>query len=1137
MAGDARAMLGLDDAIDSLTEPGPDALGGMVPGTTPDDADVQAAVKAYAAGRLMLLAGDARGAIERFDHVIEIDPTAADAWRGRGEAALALGQVADAMRSYRNAVRRGDRRAGTLAMLGRWDADRLDHESAARLLALALRADDAEASDPALPILIRVDLGVQLLETGFISAGIDALQSGLDLPERWAARTRYQAQVGRVYQQASARWEDVGDAQCLLGRFQAGLDAYRRAARLPLSDPASNVPRRTFALLSLSRPARAGLDLIDGLIARGGLADDATIRQIARVAQRDQRVAEAMARAIRDLGSSMPAPPSPSVEEALARALAATMSPDQRRAELIRRAGDLPQWAGLIGDLIDPLADAPDRLSAAWELVASHPLDAQRVVDRLVAANSNTDAMLESLAQRPEGSTRRIIRAWLLARADRIDEALALLDGPEERLAEGELLARARIAGAEGRWDRIESAIAALRPRTSVAGQVALSRSLESAQRYREALNILNRLVGTIANEADRRRVDLLVEAANLAMQVGDPSGAEQFLLRLFRVDPGNENAAGGLLALYDSSGPLANASRFQQLVGELRRINPAGRSLRLLQARELVRRGQMLQAERFLTTQTASNPLDQQAIESLTGLWVAAASATEKRSVTRGLAWLDSTPESLRLATPMVLARARLLTANGAPRDAERLLVERSRVDPSVELRVLREQIVREALSEPDRADDLAIARLDRPHRSIDQTLDLAQILIGRNRSDDALHAIEDGVPESATLSSRQSRGVDILSAALLNRARADGSGPALNLISWAIGRGVVLPVQIHMGRIQLLAGEPGASIEDLLAASRAMLDQHADLGDQAFVPAARALAGSNQAKRALEYLARAADLAPAPATNVFRTWFDLIGLAGGIADAQKLLERAEALDALDALLAALPGQQDPAPTSPIGAKAEVLYRLGNLASVVGRKDVMEALYRRCLSIQPDHPWAANNLGYELVEAGRSLREAERLILIAYRHLPDESSVVDSLGWVRYKAGRIADEPAQDGQEGSPGAVTLLERAATLGQDPGSATILDHLGDALWRADRHDEAVAHWQAARDLLQKDLEQLAQRKAPESAISPVRAQAQRAQTKIEAARQGRDPPIAPLAEPAHLETHPETDPETDPPDER
>src|SRR5690606_15000222 len=118
---------------------------------------------------------------------------------------------------------------------------------------------------------------------------------------------------------------------------------------------------------------------------------------------------------------------------------------------------------------------------------------------------------------------------------------------------------------------------------------------------------------------------------------------------------------------------------------------------------------------------------------------------------------------------------------------------------------------------------------------------------------------------------------------------------------------------------------------------------------------------------------------------------------------------------------------------------------------------------------LAPDDPGAANDLGYTLLEARVELDEAARLIELAHAADPENGAVLDSIGWLRYRQGVLEDERGPDGEVVREGAGTLLERAAATPRGQISATIQDHLGDALWRIGRRPAARLAWQTARGL--------------------------------------------------------------------
>lgn len=104
-----------------------------------------------------------------------------------------------------------------------------------------------------------------------------------------------------------------------------------------------------------------------------------------------------------------------------------------------------------------------------------------------------------------------------------------------------------------------------------------------------------------------------------------------------------------------------------------------------------------------------------------------------------------------------------------------------------------------------------------------------------------------------------------------------------------------------------------------------------------------------------------------------------------------------------------------------------------------------------QALVLNPDQPILLNNLGYSWADMGVNLDQALEMITKAVEIRPS-GHIIDSLGWVFYRLGRL-DE-----------AVEQLERAASI--HPFNAVIVDHLGDAYWDSGRHREAIVQWRRA-----------------------------------------------------------------------
>ncbi len=176
-----------------------------------------------------------------------------------------------------------------------------------------------------------------------------------------------------------------------------------------------------------------------------------------------------------------------------------------------------------------------------------------------------------------------------------------------------------------------------------------------------------------------------------------------------------------------------------------------------------------------------------------------------------------------------------------------------------------------------------------------------------------------------------------------------------------------------------------------------------------------------------------------------------------------------------LGAWVDALALDNPPAEQTQQAYAAELLYVIANFAHGDLRDAEAEKIYREVLRRVPNHTWAANNLAYFILERGGDLGEAERLLELAIAQMPDSASIADSVGWLRYKQGKLEDFTRNDERRG--GAIAWLERAHRLSMREGriSAEVAMHLGDAYWRraealsqagAVHNDPAhgPAHWQ-------------------------------------------------------------------------
>lgn len=127
--------------------------------------------------------------------------------------------------------------------------------------------------------------------------------------------------------------------------------------------------------------------------------------------------------------------------------------------------------------------------------------------------------------------------------------------------------------------------------------------------------------------------------------------------------------------------------------------------------------------------------------------------------------------------------------------------------------------------------------------------------------------------------------------------------------------------------------------------------------------------------------------------------------------------------------------------------------YDLAMLAEKLNKLPEMEQLLRRVIAEQPGYHHAYNALGYSLADRNLRLPEARQLIVKALEFAPNDPFIVDSLAWVEFRSGNLAE------------AKRLLEQAYANRQD---AEIAAHLGEVLWAMGLRDQATALWRKALD---------------------------------------------------------------------
>lgn len=164
-------------------------------------------------------------------------------------------------------------------------------------------------------------------------------------------------------------------------------------------------------------------------------------------------------------------------------------------------------------------------------------------------------------------------------------------------------------------------------------------------------------------------------------------------------------------------------------------------------------------------------------------------------------------------------------------------------------------------------------------------------------------------------------------------------------------------------------------------------------------------------------------------------------------LAEAQILQQagrESEAMQVFNEALASLPGDTG------------LRYSRALLAVNLNQLELAEDDLRHIIAEQPDNAAAINALGYTLADMTDRYEEAEQLIRRAYELQPEDPSIIDSMGWIAYRLGRL------------PEAEAFMREAW---QALRSAEVAAHLGEVLWMRGQKDEARSLWKLGLEMEQ------------------------------------------------------------------
>ncbi|MEY3410623.1 MAG: hypothetical protein RL593_199 [Pseudomonadota bacterium] len=128
-----------------------------------------------------------------------------------------------------------------------------------------------------------------------------------------------------------------------------------------------------------------------------------------------------------------------------------------------------------------------------------------------------------------------------------------------------------------------------------------------------------------------------------------------------------------------------------------------------------------------------------------------------------------------------------------------------------------------------------------------------------------------------------------------------------------------------------------------------------------------------------------------------------------------------------------------------------ELIYDHAMVAERLEKFDIVESQLRKLIKLKPSFAQAYNALGYSFADRNIHLEEAYQLIEKALSFNPNDHFVIDSMGWVNYRLGKLDK------------AVEYLKAAYKFQAD---AEIAAHLGEVLWQQGHQKEAEKIWNEA-----------------------------------------------------------------------
>lgn len=1096
----ARANASIDQIRQELIGELPDTADRA----NPSDADATRATEIFRQAQKFIETGRSSAAIAALRQSLRLDPSSVQAWRSLG---LLLDQQQNpiaAKAAFAEAIALGDREPLTLIRYGLLASRFREDPLAATALLTALTNSDQPADEGAL-LLTRTTLAEVLLRLGYVSESVRAFEVLLELPPTFEPETEFRSEINEVYRDRRRSLLRASEAAHSIGEIGLSNRFLEAAAALPGPTNTRELTVRCYILLRVGRPVAAA-SLVAAHVARS-IPEAETIDLLRYVATQSGYGPEIEAD-LRNSYESIPRQEQVTARQKFALAFAALgQSPAEQTASLLDHLTAHPLDFGVLIELVrcgDP--------SAINRLIRIHPA-MEPQISRIAL---DAGARVPEEAEGPL-AIRAALRAGHFHRA--LSAALEDVDAPRTDFAmlalRVELLAQAaRGSQADALLDR------AAADAQTAADRVATAYAMLVRQRSREAL-------GALEDPSLQRdgAGDILSRVGRIRAlhAIGDHARALQ------AAQDSLQQGAGCLpVAAY-----VARHGKQPDDHRRLVRIAGADGVFALLQGLSAIDQEQFDLAERSLLRAWSSPLRPQEAASALVDLWERTA------SIERAEGWLEA--ESDRYPDEPYIASllARLQSDDRRPEAALETLASclMDRPGSDVLSREL-ERVLREDFAAQDRWISQARTRLTNAPNTFAVFAERAVVELAAENLDQAVSMMElasDLAPQLTPIESETiNQFLESVADEIINRPRVRQETVAA--YTRVFERLSAPSAGAWFGRINVASIKELPTSDELVELSRRAGQAHPNVAQEAFIHAVRAVMTANRTGQtslsddesrslALSIYDRAiATLEPYP-TVVLGSWIEFtqqIQDPFALGDAIRSLGeyRGPTDRRLREALAHVMFRGSARTDAQLSAQmlADGAHHLASQLSLNNQFDTARTLYEEALRAKPDHVETNNSYGYRLLELGEDVERAIAMIETAYASSSQEPHIIDSLGWARYKQGRLEDWTDPLTGRMQPGALSLLRRAKTaaIEADPTGLTtapIVDHLGDALWASGDRDGAVREWTEAAVLATRASKGVRGIPLPLSVEVQMQDLTEAAGEKVRAASEDRDPAIA------------------------